>query len=224
MCAASSAMSGSGVSARPPGPPSSVGISEVRNRPPKMRWSTNRSCSGMPSAGLSRSRTFRCFSSGTPGSCMSSWPDMPRWAMSATAGGRLAAAAAGDVAGTAAGVSASGIQRNLPRRTTSRTRAPSRLPAKSSGPRACRRRERGSSTSTDGDGPAPHPAHQAAPDHLDLGQFRQRRCLAAGLGLQLLRLGSRPRDLARHGAVSRRQASAAASCSASFLELPVPVP
>ena len=71
-----------------------------------------------------------------------------------------------------------------------------------------------------GDGPAAHPAHQAAADHLDLGQFRQRRCLAAGLGLQLLP----DRGCRRPGPVSRRQASAAASCSASFLELPEPVP
>ncbi|MNI50480.1 hypothetical protein D3C73_1051420 [compost metagenome] len=206
MCDASSAISGRGVSPRPPGPPSTVGTKAVTNRPPKILWSTNRSCSGIPSAGLRLILTFRCFSSGTTGSCISSCPLIPRCAISAT----LGSSSAGSVSDTPD--MARGIQRNLPRRTTSSTVACSRFPTKSSVPRAWRRMERGSRTST--------PVMVRPRTHRAKPRRTTSTSGSSGIRVQAEEgpavVGSK--------AVRARQASAAASCSASFLEWPEPRP
>ena len=52
-------------------------------RPPKVRWSTKRSC-GPPSAKSTLTR--RCGFGGASGGSTSSWPLMPRWATSASSG------------------------------------------------------------------------------------------------------------------------------------------
>ena len=212
MCDASSAISGRGVSPKPPGPPSTVGTRDVTNRPPKILWSTNRSCSGIPSAELSLILTLRCFSSGTSGSCISSCPLIPRCAISATLG--RSAVRAGAIPGSVSGEfdMARGIQRNFPRRTTSRTVACSRFPMKSSVPSVCRRMERGSTTSTP---VIVRPRTQRA-------KPRRTTSTSGSSGIWVQEeagpavVGSR--------AVRARQASAAASCSASFLEWPEPRP
>ena len=123
----------------------------------------------MPSRGLSRSRTFRCFSSGTSASCISSWPLMPRWAIRATAGRARSPAVSGS---TAPCRLRSGIQRNLPRRTTSSDRGAFQVPDEILGAQGVAADGPRIQDVNGGDGPAADPAHQAAADHLNLGEFR----------------------------------------------------
>src|SRR6478672_2822748 len=111
------------------------------DRPPNMRWSTNRSSlprageGRAPSKGLlssapsSERRTRRWRSLGASGGCTSSCPLMPRWPSSASP-------------------LSSGSQRYLPRRRAALIRRPSSAAAKPAGPRRSRRTGRGWSTST----------------------------------------------------------------------------
>src|SRR6476619_3958364 len=107
----------------------SVGSSappSAKDRPPNIRWSTNRS-SGPSSA--NRNRTRRCRSSAASAGCTSIWPLMPRWPSRASPVSK-------------------GSHRYLPRRRASVNVRPVSRATKSSGPARCRRTGRGCSTST----------------------------------------------------------------------------
>src|SRR4051794_8502967 len=107
----------------------SVGSSappSAKDRPPNIRWSTNRS-SGPPSANRNRTRRWR--SSAASAGCTSIWPLMPRWPSRASPVSR-------------------GSHRYLPRRRASENVRPVSRATKSSGPARCRRTGRGWSTST----------------------------------------------------------------------------
>src|SRR3954447_24079334 len=106
------------------------------DRPPNIRWSTNRRSMGPScSVGPSRNRTRRCRSGGASAGWTSSWPLMPRCA-------RRASPLAWEG-------SARGSQRYFPRRRAAVNTRPVSRAAKSSGPGRCRRRGRGCSTSTE---------------------------------------------------------------------------
>src|SRR5215472_10704839 len=95
-------------------------------RPPKVRWSTKRSC-GPPSVKVNL--ILRCGPAGSASSSSNICPDMPRWP-------------------TTASSESSANHRYLPRRRTSTTVRPVSAAAKSAPPAACRRTDRGWSTST----------------------------------------------------------------------------
>src|SRR4051812_38458311 len=107
----------SGTSSAPPA---------TTSRPPKVRWSTNRS-SRPPSVKVNRTR--RWVSSGLSGGTTSSWPLMPRWPVSASP-------------------ESSGSQRYFPRRWAAMICRPASRLSKSAAPARCRRTARGCATET----------------------------------------------------------------------------
>ena len=135
-----------------PGRPGRCPTSRSSCRPPKVRWSANRS-SARPSS-AKRIRTCRCVSSGARRGWTRSCPLMPRWATSSASRRRPVAAT-----GTCRGA--------RPRQTAPRPAAPRR----SSAPAGCRRTARGWLTSTERSC-GPRPTREPVTNGLDLGQFR----------------------------------------------------
>ena len=118
----SPARRGRGRCGRPSSGTAAVGAAAAGRAPgpPKVRWSTKRSC-GPPSS--KSNRACRCFSSGASAASTSSWPLMPRWTIRASS-------------------PSSASQRYLPRRDAAATVTPVRRAARSSGPATCRRATR----------------------------------------------------------------------------------
>src|SRR5919112_2943737 len=111
-------------------PPPAALTRGCTERPPKVRWSTNRS-SGPSSSNAIRIR--RCFPAGRSASATSIWPLMPRWASTASA---------------PRAPPSSSSHRYFPRRHAALIVWPARRAAKSSPPATCRRTARGCATST----------------------------------------------------------------------------